>query len=134
MLRTFFIKSFGKNSSIVANYRIFWNDLYMHWVMLNINVSYSYLDDKPWIMGNVKLSHRYGIGWKLCLRRIFLGSQRKNMSSIYFDIFVVEMTYHVCYGNSQSIGIVAGGELWKSQLDYNWIIECKLMKLPVKFG
>ena len=41
MLRTFFIKSFGKNSSIVANYRIFWDDLYMHRVMLNINVSHS---------------------------------------------------------------------------------------------
>ena len=36
----------------------------MHRVMLNVNVSHSgrkYLDDKPWIMGNVKLPHRYGI-------------------------------------------------------------------------
>ena len=41
-------------------------------------------------------------------------SRRKNMSSRYFDILMFEMTYHVCYGNSQSIGIVAGGDLWKS--------------------
>ena len=44
-----------------------------------------------------------------------------------------EMTYHVCYGNSQSIGIFAGGELWKSWLDHHWIIKCKLIRLPMKF-
>ena len=51
---------------------------------------------------------------KLCLRRSFLGPRRKNMSSRYFDIFIFEMTYHVCYGNSKSIGTVAGGDLRKS--------------------
>ena len=38
-------------------------------------------------------------------------SEGNNMSSRYYDIF---MTFHVCYGNSRSIGIFAGGELWKS--------------------
>ena len=33
------------------------------------------------------------------------------------------MILHVCYGNWQSIEIFAGDELWKSQLEHNWIIE-----------
>ena len=33
------------------------------------------------------------------------------MSSRHYDIFMFEMTFHVCYGNSKSIGIFAGGEL-----------------------
>ena len=69
-------------------------------------------------MGNVKLPHGYGIEkvgvklqvrleiWKLCLRRSFLGSGGKNMSSSYYDIFMFEMTFHVCYDNSQTIGIL----------------------------
>jgi len=34
-----------------------------------------------------------------------MGSERNNMSSRYYDIFMLEMTSHVYYGNSQSIGI-----------------------------
>ena len=123
MLRTFLIKSFGKNSSIVANYRIFWDDLYMHRVMFNVNVSHSgrntlMISYGSWgmssyhidtVLSDIDMKAR-----KLCLRRSFLGFRRKNMSSRYFDIFMFEMTYHVCYGNSQSIGIVAGGDWWKS--------------------
>ena len=52
------IRNFGKNSSIVANYRIFWDDLYMHQVMLNVwcrslrsrGMRLKYLDDKLWSM------------------------------------------------------------------------------------
>ena len=120
MLRTFFIKSFGKNSSIVANYRIFWDDLYMHRVMLNINVSHScrntlMISYGSWgmssytVLSDIDMKAR-----KLCVRGSLLGSRRKNMSSRYLDIFMFEMTYHVCYGNSQSIGIIVGGDLWKS--------------------
>ena len=43
-----------------------------------------------------------------------MGSRRKNMSSRYSDIFMFEMTFHVCNDNSQSIGIFVGGELWKN--------------------
>ena len=43
-----------------------------------------------------------------------MGSERNNMSSRYYDIFMFEMTPHVCYSNSPSIGTFAGGELWKS--------------------
>ena len=39
------------------------------------------------------------------------GLSKKNMSNRYYDIFMFEMTFHVCYGNSKSIGIFAGGEL-----------------------
>ena len=42
------------------------------------------------------------------------GLLKKNMSNRYYDIIMFEMTFHVCYGNSQSTGIVAGGELSKS--------------------
>ena len=42
------------------------------------------------------------------------GLLKKNMSNRYYDIFMFEMTFHVCYGNSRSIGIFAGGKLWKS--------------------
>ena len=119
MLRTFFIKSFGKNSSIES----FGDDLYMHQVMLNVNVSHSgrntlMISYGSWgmssyhidtVLSDIDMKAR-----KLCLRRSFLGSRRKNMSSRYFDIFMSEMTYHECYGNSQSFGIVAGGDLWKS--------------------
>ena len=35
-----------------------------------------------------------------------MGSGRNNMSSRYYDIFMFEMTFHVCYDNSQSIGIL----------------------------
>ena len=93
----------------------------MHRVMLNINVSHSgtlMISYGSWgmssyhidtVLSDIDMKAR-----KLCLRRNFPGSRRKNMSSRYFDIFMFEMTYLVCYGNSQSIGIVAGGDLWKS--------------------
>ena len=55
------------------------------------------------------------------------------------------MILHVYYGNSQSIEIFAGDELWKFHLDHNWIIEYKyeymkptkrkrLARLPMKLG
>ena len=43
-----------------------------------------------------------------------LGFGRRNMLSRDYDTFIFEMTLHVCYGNSQSIGIFAGDELWRS--------------------
>ena len=79
-------KKFWKNSSIVANYRIFWDDLYMHRVMLNVNESHSgrntlMISYGSW--GNVKLSHRYGIerywyeGMKVVCKGELLGLSKK---------------------------------------------------------
>ena len=45
-----------------------------------------------------------------------------------------EMTFHVCYGNSKSIGIFAGNELRRSQLDHNWTIEGNINQITCEFG
>jgi len=42
------------------------------------------------------------------------GLLKKNMSNRYYDIFMFEMTFHVCYATHRALGIFAGGELWKS--------------------
>ena len=68
-------RKFWKNSSIVANYRIFWDDLYMHQVMLNINVSHSgrntsMISYGSWGMSSYHIDTVFGDidmkAWKLC--------------------------------------------------------------------
>ena len=49
-----------------------------------------------------------------------VGSERNNMSSRFYDIFMFEMTFYVRYGNSQSIGSFAGGELVASCGSPSW--------------
>ena len=48
-----------------------------------------------------------------------LGSRRRKMLNRDFDTVMFEMTLRICDGNSQSIGIFAGNELRRSQLDHN---------------
>ena len=42
------------------------------------------------------------------------------MSSMYYDIFMFEMTFYVRYGNSHNIGSFAGGELVVSCGSPSW--------------
>ena len=103
------IWNFGKNSSIVADYRIFWDDLYMHQVMLNVwckslrsrGMRWKYLDDKLWSMRIRYWASRCGTSstprdMKVVSEEELPGLSKKNMSNRYYDIFLC-LKWHFMY-------------------------------------